>query len=44
MHCASGVFAADAIRRGFDLVVLTSDMNAMVAGARRQIDEFNSSI
>ena len=32
MHCASGTFAAGAVKRGFDLVMVTSDITCMVAG------------
>lgn len=42
MHCASATFAAGAIKRGFDLVMLTSDMASMVAGARRQLDDLKA--
>ena len=38
MHCAGAEFAAGAIKRGFDMVMLTSDMNCMIAGARQQLD------
>jgi len=39
MHCASGTFAAGAIKRGFDLVMVTSDLASMVAGVRRHLDD-----
>src|SRR4051812_7968746 len=39
MHCASGTFAAGAVKRGFDLVMVTSDITCMVAGIRRQLDD-----
>ena len=42
MHCASAAFAAGAVKRGFDLVMLISDLNAMIAGARRQLDELRA--
>jgi 4-hydroxy-2-oxoheptanedioate aldolase len=42
MHCASAAFAAGAIKRGFDLVMLTSDLASMIAGARRQLDDLKS--
>lgn len=42
MHCASAAFAADAVKRGFDLVMLTSDLASMVAGAGRQLDELRT--
>lgn len=38
MHCAGAEFAAGAIKRGFDMVMLTSDMNCLIAGARQQLD------
>jgi 4-hydroxy-2-oxoheptanedioate aldolase len=42
MHCASAAFAAGAVKRGFDLVMLTSDLASMVAGARRQLDDLKA--
>jgi hypothetical protein len=42
MHCASAAFAAGAVKRGFDLIMLTSDLASMVAGVRRQLDEFKA--
>ena len=42
MHCASARFAAAAVTRGFDLVMLTSDLNSMLAGVRRQLDDFKA--
>ena len=39
MHCASAAFAAGAVARGFDLIMLTADVACMVAGARRQLDD-----
>ena len=42
MHCASAAFAAGAVKRGFDMVMLTSDLSCMVAGARLQLDELKS--
>ena len=42
MHCASAAFAAGAIKRGFDMVMLTSDISCMVAGARAQLDELKA--
>jgi 4-hydroxy-2-oxoheptanedioate aldolase len=38
MHCASAEFAAGAVKRGFDMVMLTSDLNCLIAGARQQLD------
>ena len=34
MHCAGAAFAAGAVKRGFDMVMLTSDLSCMIAGAR----------
>ena len=42
MHCASAAFASGAVKRGFDMVMLTSDLSCMVAGARMQLDELKS--
>lgn len=38
MHCAGAEFAAGAVERGFDMVMLTSDLHSMVAGVRLQLD------
>ena len=42
MHCAGAPFAAGAVKRGFDMVMLTSDLACMIAGARRQLDELKA--
>ena len=42
MHCASAAFAAGAVKRGFDLVMLTSDLASMIAGVRRQLDDLKA--
>ena len=42
MHCMSAAFAAGAIRRGFDLVMLTSDLNCLITGGRRQLDDLKA--
>jgi 4-hydroxy-2-oxoheptanedioate aldolase len=42
MHCASAEFAAGAVKRGFDMVMLTSDLACMIAGVRRQLDAFKA--
>jgi 4-hydroxy-2-oxoheptanedioate aldolase len=42
MHCASAAFAAGAVKRGFDLVMLTSDLACMVAGVRKQLDDLKA--
>jgi len=42
MHCASAAFAAGAVKRGFDLVMLCSDLASMVAGVRKQLDELKA--
>jgi 4-hydroxy-2-oxoheptanedioate aldolase len=42
MHCASGTFAASAVKRGFDLVMVTADLASMVAGVRRHLDDLKA--
>lgn len=42
MHCASAAFAAGAVKRGFDMVMLTSDLASMIAGVRLQLDELKA--
>ncbi len=42
MHCASGAFAAGAIKRGFDMVMLTSDLACMIASAKQQLEQFKA--
>jgi 4-hydroxy-2-oxoheptanedioate aldolase len=42
MHCASAAFASGAVKRGFDMVMLTSDLSCMIAGARMQLDELKA--
>ena len=42
MHTVSAAFAASSLKRGFDLVMLTSDINCMVAGARKQLDDLKA--
>jgi 4-hydroxy-2-oxoheptanedioate aldolase len=44
MHCASAAFAAGAVKRGFDLIMLTSDLASMIAGVRRQLDDLKAGI
>ena len=44
MHCASAAFAAGAIKRGFDLIMLTSDVACLTAGARRQLDDLKTAL
>lgn len=40
MHTASPAFAARSVARGFDLVVVGSDIGGMAAAAQRQLEEF----
>ncbi len=44
MHCASAEFAAAAVKRGFDLVMITSDLGSMIAGVKLQINAFNEAL
>jgi len=38
MHCGGAEFASGAIKRGFDMVMLTSDIICLIAGVKRQVD------
>ena len=38
----SAAFAAGAVKRGFDMIMLTSDLASMIAGVRRQLDELKA--
>lgn len=42
MHCAGAAFAAGAVKRGFDMVMLTSDLSCMMAGARMELAALKS--
>ncbi len=42
MHCAAAPFAAGAVKRGFDMVMLTSDAACMAAGAKAQLEELKA--
>jgi hypothetical protein len=42
MHCASGAFAAGAVKRGFDMVMVTSDISCMIAGVRKEMAELKA--
>jgi hypothetical protein len=42
MHCASGTFAGAAIKRGFDMVMVTSDLASMMAGVKRHLDDLKA--
>jgi len=42
MHCASADFAAGAVKRGFDMVMLTSDLACMISGVKQQLQAFKS--
>jgi 4-hydroxy-2-oxoheptanedioate aldolase len=42
MHCAGAEFARGAIKRGFDMVMLTSDLHSMIAGVRLQLDALHA--
>jgi 4-hydroxy-2-oxoheptanedioate aldolase len=41
MHCASAEFAAASVKRGFDMVMITSDITCMIAELRKQITTFH---
>lgn len=42
MHCAGAEFAAGAVKRGFDMVMLTSDLACMIAGAKDQLGKLKA--
>ena len=42
MHCMSPAFAAGAIKRGFDLIMLTSDIACMTGAAKKNLDDFKA--
>jgi 4-hydroxy-2-oxoheptanedioate aldolase len=42
MHCAAAPFAAGAVKRGFDMVMLTSDISCLMAGAKAQLEELKA--
>ncbi|MCC8431467.1 aldolase/citrate lyase family protein [Reyranella aquatilis] len=42
MHCATAEFAAGAIKRGFDMVMVTSDLSCMIAGAKSELEILNT--
>ena len=42
MHCAAAPFAAGAVKRGFDMVMLTSDLSCLIAGVRAQLEELKA--
>jgi 4-hydroxy-2-oxoheptanedioate aldolase len=44
MHCAGAEFAAGAIKRGFDMVMLTSDLNCLIADVRQQLDALKAKV
>ena len=37
MHCAGSTFAAGAVKRGFDMVMLTSDISCLIAGVKSEL-------
>jgi 4-hydroxy-2-oxoheptanedioate aldolase len=42
MHCATAAFAAGAVKRGFDMVMVTSDITCMVTGVKAQMEELKA--
>jgi 4-hydroxy-2-oxoheptanedioate aldolase len=42
MHCATGAFAAGAVKRGFDMVMVTSDISCMVAGVKKEMADLKA--
>jgi 4-hydroxy-2-oxoheptanedioate aldolase len=44
IHCASSTFAAGAVKRGYDLVMVTLDLASMIAGVRRHLDDLKAAM
>ncbi len=44
MHCASAEFAAASVKRSFDMVMITSDLACLIAGAKKQITSFHEAL
>jgi 4-hydroxy-2-oxoheptanedioate aldolase len=44
MHCQAAPFAIGAIKRGFDMVMLTTDLYCMASAARKQLDDLKAGI
>jgi hypothetical protein len=44
MHCASAEFAAASVKRGFDMVMITSDLTSMIAGIKKEITNFHAAL
>jgi 4-hydroxy-2-oxoheptanedioate aldolase len=44
MHCASAEFAAASVKRGFDMVMITSDLTSMIAGIKKEMIAFHEAL
>ena len=44
MHCASAEFAAASVKRGFDMVMITSDLSSMIAGIKKEMIAFHEAL
>ena len=44
MHCASAEFAAASVKRGFNMVMITSDLTSMIAGIKKEITNFHEAL
>jgi hypothetical protein len=44
MHCASAEFAVASVKRGFDMVMITSDITCMIVGLKKQINTFHEAL
>ncbi len=42
MHCSGATFAGGAVKRGFDMVMVTSDLSCMVAGVKAELAELKA--
>ena len=44
MHCQQAPFAAGAAKRGFDMVMVTTDLFCLASAARKQLDDLKAGI
>ena len=42
MHCASAAFASGAVKRGFDMVMVTSDVSCMLSGVKKEMADLKA--
>jgi 2-keto-3-deoxy-L-rhamnonate aldolase RhmA len=44
MYCVSAEFASASVKRGFDMVMITSDLTCMIAGIKKEINTFHEAL